>query len=156
MSRKGRVIPFFPMEESSSARREGTSGPCVLPLLAQVDQLGHVIAQLDVIHLTCRVRVPVAGGQMAATGRGSPEGRPHSAPWEDAGTALLCLCWQRPLFSFIHSPGGRILKLNKRLFWFFSVVEMEPRALLMLSKTSTTEFISSPKQAYFNSMKGTA
>lgn len=81
------------------------------PLLAQVDQLGHVVAQPDLLDHTRGVRVPVASAsrrQKTPLGKSSPR-QERPAPRPPASLRLAeqsCspfLCQQTPLFSFSFS-----------------------------------------------------
>lgn len=82
-----------------------------LPLLAQVNQLGHVVAQLDLHHFTRGIRVPVPRKQKKTTGKENPwQERPQRLQgWQSNYifiSAPLCLL-----------PKGDILKYNtKRSF----------------------------------------
>lgn len=60
---------FFPSHGGVHPSQEGgnlSAGPSLLPLPTQVDHLGHIVAQLNISHLTSWVNVPE--GQVAAMG----------------------------------------------------------------------------------------
>lgn len=92
-----------------------------LPLPAQVNQLGHVVAQLDLHHFTRGIRVPVPRAdqkQKIAIGKENPPGRrdpPRLQGWQSNYTAHFCA--RGDLFPLCLLPKGEILKRNtKRSF----------------------------------------
>lgn len=107
--------------QRGGVRKLRTGFPCArpppsppLPLLAQVHQLGHVIAQLDLHHFTRRVRVPVpsAGRRQKKAIRKETPGRRDTLVSKGGRAITLLISVLAETSSLCLLPKGKFLKLN--------------------------------------------